>query len=248
MILPVRALPSRFGFGSRLVEGIEWATEHRARVICVASGGIDTGSLKVAIERALARDIVVVAAVGNTPLDERVLFPAAYPGVVGTAGVDRKGNQASVSVEGPEVVIAAPAVEIMRADIRTAGHTGYATATGTSDATAIVAGAAALVRARYPDLSAAEVVHRLTATADDKGPPGRDNEYGYGVVNLVRALTADVPPLPTTRPPPISPTSAAPPPGAPVDIPWLLVFSGLSLAAALVVSIVAFARSRRNIT
>ena len=50
-----------------------------------------------------------------------------------------------------------------------------------------------MVRAKFPDLSAVEVVHRLTATADDKGPLGRDDEYGYGVVNLVKALTADVP-------------------------------------------------------
>ena len=56
----------------------------------------------------------------------------------------------------------------------------------------------ALVRAKYPDLPADEVVHRLTATATDKGAPGRDNEYGYGVLNLVAALTADVPPLRST--------------------------------------------------
>jgi subtilisin family serine protease len=66
---------------------------------------------------------------------------------------------------------------------------------GTSYATAIVAGAAALVRAKYPNLSAAEVVHRLTATAIDKGALGRDDEYGYGIVDLVAALTKDLPPL-----------------------------------------------------
>ncbi len=71
----------------------------------------------------------------------------------------------------------------------------YAKGTGTSDATAIIAGVAALVRAKYPNLSAEEVVHRLTATATDKGPPGRDEQYGYGIVNPVAALTADVPPL-----------------------------------------------------
>ena len=58
-----------------------------------------------------------------------------------------------------------------------------------------MAGAAALVRSKYPYLPAQEVVHRLTATAVDKGPPGRDDEYGYGVIDLVAALTADVPPL-----------------------------------------------------
>jgi hypothetical protein len=39
------------------------------------------------------------------------------------------------------------------------------------------------------------VVHRLIATATDAGPPGRDDQYGYGIVNLVGALTADVPPM-----------------------------------------------------
>jgi subtilisin family serine protease len=75
----------------------------------------------------------------------------------------------------------------------------YSKGTGTSDATAIVAGVAALVRAKYPNLSAVEVMHRLTATAIDKGPAGRDDEYGYGIVDPVAALTANVPPCPAPR-------------------------------------------------
>lgn len=87
--------------------------------------------------------------------------------------------------------VVAPAV-----DIYSTSYGGkYSKGTGTSSATAIVAGAAALIRSKYPDLPAAEVAHRLTATAVDKGPPGRDDEYGYGVIDLVAALTADVPPL-----------------------------------------------------
>ncbi len=85
----------------------------------------------------------------------------------------------------------APAV-----DIYSTSYGGkYSKGTGTSSATAIVAGAAALIRSKYPNLPAQEVKHRLTATAIDKGPPGRDDEYGYGVIDLVAALTADVPPL-----------------------------------------------------
>lgn len=85
----------------------------------------------------------------------------------------------------------APAV-----DIYSTSYGGkYSKGTGTSSATAIVAGAAALIRSKFPDLPAQEVAHRLTATAIDKGPPGRDDEYGYGVIDLVAALTADVPPL-----------------------------------------------------
>lgn len=85
----------------------------------------------------------------------------------------------------------APAVDIYS----TSTNGKYRKGTGTSDATAIVAGAAALIRSKYPYLPAQEVAHRLTATAVDKGSPGRDDEYGYGVIDLVAALTADVPPL-----------------------------------------------------
>lgn len=89
------------------------------------------------------------------------------------------------------MALVAPGVDIYSTSI--GGK--YGRSSGTSDSTAIVAGAAALVRSRFPQLSAKEVVHRLTATAIDKGPPGRDDEYGYGELNLVAALTADVPQL-----------------------------------------------------
>jgi subtilisin family serine protease len=95
-------------------------------------------------------------------------------------------------------MLSAPAVDITSTGI--AGT--YLHGTGTSNATAIIAGAAALVRAKYPKMSATEVIHRLTATAIDKGDPGRDDLYGYGIVNLVGALTADVPPPSSTAAPP----------------------------------------------
>ena len=154
--------------------------------------------LRDAIAEALRADIVVVAAAGDPQEDKEVRFPAAYPGVVAVAGTDRNGEHADISVTGPEVVLAAPAVDIMTTYLRDSIYGGYAPVSGTSAATAIIAGAAALVRSKFPDLSAEEVVHRLTATADDKGPPGRDHEIGYGMVNLVKALTADVPPLQPT--------------------------------------------------
>ena len=184
--------------GSAL-RGIEWAIGHGAKILCIASAEPASPSLKQAIDRAFAADIVVVAGVGNKPLHSTVQYPAGFPGVIAAAGVDKSGDHADVSVTGPEVVLAAPAVDIVSTGRRGGSDTGYRRGTGTSDATAIIAGAAALVRSKFSNLSAAEVVHRLTATADDKGPPGRDNEYGFGVINLVKALSADVPPL-TNRP------------------------------------------------
>jgi subtilisin family serine protease len=137
-----------------------------------------------------------------------VTYPARYQGVLAVAGVDRHGKHADFSVTGTPVVLSAPAVDIVSTGLLSENG-GYRASEGTSDATAIIAGAAALVRSRFPQLSATEVVHRLTATADDKGPPGRDDLYGYGVVNLVKALTADVPPLQTpTTPPAATPTTS----------------------------------------
>jgi subtilisin family serine protease len=87
-------------------------------------------------------------------------------------------------------LVSAPGVDIES----TGPKNWYRMGTGTSDSTAITAGVVALIRSRFPTLSATEVIHRLTATATDRGPKGRDPEYGYGIVNPYAALTADLPP------------------------------------------------------
>ncbi|MEU0552611.1 S8 family serine peptidase [Dactylosporangium sp. NPDC006015] len=190
MILPVQTVYGGFG-GSpvNLADGIAWATSQGAKVICVAAVTSEYPQLRDAIAAAVNADVVVVAGVGNTPKNRQVGFPAKLPGVVAVAGTDRDGNHAAISAVGPEVVLAAPAVDI----VSTGAFGKYETGDGTSNSTAIVAGVVALVRAKFPGLSAAEVVHRLTATATDRGKPGRDEEFGFGIVDPVAALTAEVP-------------------------------------------------------
>jgi subtilisin family serine protease len=95
------------------------------------------------------------------------------------------------STRGPTLQICAPGIDI----VTTGLGNKYIEADGTSDSAAIVSGAVALVRAKFPRLSADEVIHRITATADDNGAPGRDDDCGFGELNIVKALTADVPPL-----------------------------------------------------
>lgn len=63
----------------------------------------------------------------------------------------------------------------------------------TSQATAIVSGEVALLRAKFPDESARQIVQRIIATATDLGPNGKDNTTGYGGVSLRKAMTASVP-------------------------------------------------------
>lgn len=212
-ILPIRyetpTMPGgEIGAGRRVAKGIDWAVAQGAKVINLSIGGGPAAELREAVERAIAADVVVVAAVGNRM---RVVgYPANYKGVLAVGAVDRNGNRADFSVTGKALAISAPGEGLI-----TTGRNGeYHTSQGTSPATAIVSGAVALIRSKYPELSAEEVIHRLTATATDKGAPGRDPEYGYGVLNIHAALTADIPPLPTTDTatptPPTEPTIAAP--------------------------------------
>ncbi|WP_433389942.1 S8 family serine peptidase [Micromonospora sp. KLBMP9576] len=191
-ILPLYDTPAGGdGHPDNLAQSIEYAIDNGADIISISSVGSTSSRLKQAVLTALASNIVIVAAAGNRPEDSRVGYPASEEGVIAVGGIDRLNQRASVSVAGPEIDVVAPAVEIYSTSIDGL----YRKGTGTSNSTAIVAGAVALIRSKYPDLPASEVAHRLTATAIDKGPPGRDDEYGYGVIDLVAALTADVPPL-----------------------------------------------------
>ncbi|MGV9804171.1 S8 family serine peptidase [Micromonospora chersina] len=205
-VLPIQSSgDENVGTADDLAAGIEFAITHGADVICISSSGGSSPALIRAVKAAISADVVLVAAAGNSPEDAYVGYPARETDVIAVGGIDRSGEHAAVSVSGPEVDVVAPAV-----DIYSTSYGGkYSKGTGTSGATAIVAGAAALIRSKYPDLPAQEVAHRLTATAIDKGPPGRDDEYGYGVIDLVAALTADVPPLGFETPPVTAPTSTA---------------------------------------
>lgn len=248
-ILPVRASVGGDPTPEDIRKSIEWAVGHDAKVLCIALAGGPSEQWVPVLDEALKSDVVIVAGVGNTTQgDTQVAWPAAYPGVIAAAGIDQSGKHAALSVTGPEVVLSAPAVDIV-----SPGANGqYVKGSGTSAATAIIAGAAALIRAKYPTMPAAEVVHRLEATAIDAGPPGRDDEYGYGILNLVGALTANVPPLKPSASPsapapasfsPAAPAASAPQSGHDNTV-WLLALLGVLLAAAVAGTAIALRRAR----
>ncbi len=191
-ILPVKISNSVHSMPAvNMATGIDWATEHGAKVINVSAGAGPAFELQKAVTSAISSNVVVVAAVGNTSEVGYIPYPAAMNGVLTVGAVGRNLKHASGSLDDPKVQLCAPGIDIISA----APKDKYVSIDGTSPATAVVSGAAALVRAKFPQLSAPEVIHRLTATADDIGPPGRDKECGFGLLNIVKALTADVPPL-----------------------------------------------------
>ncbi|MFC7527934.1 S8 family serine peptidase [Actinoplanes sp. GCM10030250] len=195
-LLPIKI----FGSADQDVDlpaGITWAAENGAKVISVSSVAAPSRQLSASLKSARAHDALVVAAAGNRSEHLFPQLPAAVPEVLAVGAVNRSGAHARYSVTGGELDICAPGTEI----VTTGLSESYRITDGTSAAAAIVAGAAALVRSEFPELSAQEVVHRLTATATDIGPPGRDDECGFGVLNIVKALTADVPPLASSSTP-----------------------------------------------
>jgi type VII secretion-associated serine protease mycosin len=207
-VLPIRTMAREGDRSAGYADAVQFAIDHGAKVINMSFTEGTGGEDEDVIKKALAADVVLVGAAGNAPADKEIIYPAAYPGVVAVGATDRDGRRAAQSVSGPAMALTAPGVDIMSTGLKSNEPSGYRVGSGTSGSAAIVSGVAALVRAKFPELSAEEVVHRLTATATDKGAPGRDPEYGYGIVNIVDALTANVEPLATA-------TGAAPPQGAP---------------------------------
>ncbi|MFG3577149.1 type VII secretion-associated serine protease mycosin [Micromonospora chersina] len=194
-ILPVRVLDdeNRYDDAMIVAKGVRWAVDNGARVINLSlGGGGDSPALAAALDYAFARDVVVVACTGNlaTSSSPKVWYPAREPGVLAVAGLDRNSqNLWSGSITGHQTVLTAPATALYGA--RSNG--GYWRVQGTSFAAPLVAATAALVRSRYPQLSAGDVVNRLITTARDLGPTGRDDRFGFGLVDPVAALTTDVP-------------------------------------------------------
>ncbi|UQU65237.1 type VII secretion-associated serine protease mycosin [Couchioplanes caeruleus] len=215
-ILPVRVLDRENKYDDAMIvaRGVRWAVDKGARVINLSLGGNGSSpALAAALDYAFAKDVVVVACTGNagSSTSSGVWYPAREPGVIAVAGMEKDGDVLwSGSITGKETVVTAPATELYGAS-----PDGYWRVQGTSFAAPMVSATAALVRSRWPTMSAGEVVNRIIRTAKDRGPAGRDNEYGFGMVDPTGALTAEVPtvlrnPLDTTASPGISRFGSAP--------------------------------------
>ena len=236
---------------------------------------IDEASLGAAIDYAVnVRGAVVVVAAGNTgqdctqnpppdpalPADPRgwkqvqtIVSPAWYaPLVLTVGGIGPNGQPSTFSMSGPWVGAAAPAETIIALGYDGApvnalqGQDGPIPVGGTSFAAAYVSGLAALLRQRFPDLSPAQIINRITATARHPGG-GVDNYVGAGVIDPVAALTWDVPPGPQTVPYRVkeipAPVHIPPPDRGPIT--WV-VATGSGLALVLGIGVLARRALRRR--
>src|SRR5438445_8686238 len=186
-VIPVTVLNANGeGQDSDVIAGVIWAADHGADVILMAfSNPGFSPNLQDAIDYAWSKGIVLVAAVGNSAVTNPT-FPAGDRGVMGVAATDANDALAYFSNDGPAVFIAAPGVDIVTTDIVTTDSSdAYVTVSGTSTSAAIVAGAAALMKAVDPTLTNGIIVGRLARNAD---PAGTQSQTGNGRINLARAL------------------------------------------------------------
>lgn len=243
-ILPIRPVNDSYF----VAQGIRYAVAQGAKVINMSFETRPSEILQSALREAAAADVVLVGAAGNEGEkgNERE-YPSAYPEVLTVGALLRNNKIAGFSNHGAQVDLAAPGVDIPAP----APDGKYITVEGSSASAAIVSGAAALIRAEHPDLSAAQVVARLTGTAIDRGPKGRDDFYGAGQLDLMAALTAPqptasgTPPRTGTDAPVAIPRPPSPPDDGPGIPPLLFVAAGAVLLIGAVLAAVLLSRRRR---
>ncbi len=181
-LMPVKVL-NRYGWGTlaNVAEGIRFAADHGAQVINLSLGGDGKSRiLEEAVNHAISKGVVVVAAAGNS--GKRVGYPAGYPGVIAVSATDSNDKIAYFSSRGPQVAIAAPGVNVTQQTICDGGRNKceiFGSFSGTSMASPHVAGAAAMLvglGVTGPDA----VRDALGAGATPKDDP---NLYGAGILS-----------------------------------------------------------------
>ena len=195
-ILPLR---DNGGQSDGFASSIRYAVDHGASVINISQGGsLPTagGEEQQAIRYALEHNVVVVAGSGNEGKSgtEAVSYPASYPGVVDVGAVKDSNEIWEKSNSGANLLLTAPGYRVVSAGT---DSDGYRMGTGTSDSAAYVSAACALLREKFPDLTAGQIVNRLTKTAglpaSAKGLKLPDEKYGYGYIQPLAALRQNIP-------------------------------------------------------
>jgi len=187
-VMPVKVLNNQgYGYLSDVAKGIYYAADNGARVINLSLGApSDSLTLKAAVDYAVKKGVVVVAAAGNDG-GQTCSYPAAYASVICVVATDTYNKLASFSNIGGE--LAAPGVY----NYSTYPGNLYKYMSGTSMSTPHVAGSVAVVMSLCKDCTSTQVKDILHNTAVDLGVTGKDSIFGYGLVDLVAAVTSLTP-------------------------------------------------------
>ncbi|MEX0343733.1 MAG: S8 family serine peptidase [Rhizobiaceae bacterium] len=189
-VIGIRAFDTSSGEPSSsswlIATALDMANKNGAGVVNMSFAGPHDPLIERSVAGAAKRGIVTVAAAGNAGPDAAPLYPAAYEEVIAVTAVDSKDGLFAGANTGDYVAISAPGVDILAP----APNGGYDISTGTSMAAAHVSGMIALLLSRKPDLTRANVLQVLGASATDLGAPGVDSQFGLGIPKASSALDA----------------------------------------------------------
>ena len=201
-VMPIRVTAAGTGgsaFSADLDQGARWAADNGASVINVSFSGVDGANVQTTGAYAKARDALYFRSAGN---DSRNLSGFDHADVIVVGASTISDNRASFSAFGRAVDLTAPG-----ADVRSTRNGGtQGTGSGTSFSAPIAAGVAGMIMGSNPSLSVQDVEDILFSTCDDIGAPGEDDEFGFGRVNLFRAVSEAMNPVDIS----ISPLAALP--------------------------------------
>jgi hypothetical protein len=196
--------------GASLQQAISWAVDNGAQVInmslcerdlsntnniCIDEANTATAAI---IENARRRGVLIFAAAGNCGnvrrntsawaqcdgIADRKFWPAAYPGVLGVAAYERNGERAWFSTANDDVDISAPGGDILSTTATGDGRWKG----GTSQASPMAAGAAAIIIGHRPDIAPNRILSGLFAHTRDAGMPGWDTFYGSGRIDAIAVV------------------------------------------------------------
>ncbi|WP_161607280.1 S8 family peptidase [Methyloferula stellata] len=186
-ILAIRAFSGNSSPGGttvNIINGLNWAYEHHARIVNMSFAGAYDPLLALAISSAHRKDMILVAAAGNEGPTAAPAYPAADPNVIAVTATDRDDKLLSAANHGSYISVAAPGVDI----ISVAPSNSYQFSSGTSIAAAHVSGMIALLLAEKPDLGADTIRRVLKDTAHELGTPGSNQDFGSGLGDAARAV------------------------------------------------------------
>ena len=184
-IYSVKVMNESGGFLSDILEGIDWAIENDMDIISMSFGSpVDSAVFEIKLAEAYNSGIILFASSGND--GGNVVFPARYGSVVAVGNVD-SDNEVPFGNIGPSQELVAPGTEILTTFL----DDSYVIASGTSFSAPHAAGVAALVLADE-EKDPNSLRNKLQEDALDLGTNGKDNTFGYGLVQVSFSSQEDV--------------------------------------------------------
>jgi Subtilase family len=181
-----------------ILKGIDWSVREGARIINMSFAGPKDPSLERALKAAYDKGIVLIAAAGNAGPRSPPLYPGADPNVIAVTATDVDDKLFTGANRGKYISVAAPGVDILVP----APEGQYQITTGTSVAAAEVSGIVALLLERNPKLTPADIRRIVTMSAKRLSAGERDNNFGSGLIEPLKALQLADPRTVASTPPP----------------------------------------------